>query len=186
MRLLEIGQIIKTRGLKGSLKVVSFLDVNRATLLANSKILICHNQKLFRNNSATNGITDVPDSSLITHHISKIDPHPNGNHFFVNFVDIDTIEKAEPLVGASMLITPESLEELPPDEHYWFELLGMSVETESGDVIGKITAIFPSGSNDIFVCQGKVEEILLPAIPDCIINIDKGKHLMTVRILEGL
>ena len=60
--------------------------------------------------------------------------------------------------------------------------------TEEGEELGEITEIFPTGSNDVYVVKkdGKGKELLLPAIKDCIKNVDLENGVMTVKLLEGL
>ena len=62
------------------------------------------------------------------------------------------------------------------------------VATEEGEELGEITEIFPTGSNDVYVVKkdGKGKELLLPAIKDCIKNVDLENGVMTVKLLEGL
>ena len=54
--------------------------------------------------------------------------------------------------------------------------------------MGEVTEIFPTGSNDVYVVKkdGKGKELLLPAIKDCIKNVDLENGVMTVKLLEGL
>jgi 16S rRNA processing protein RimM len=78
------------------------------------------------------------------------------------------------------------LKELPPGEYYWRDIIGLDVYTEEGKLLGRIESVFPTGSNDVYVCKGGQREILLPAIVDVIRQIDINRRVMTVRLLEGL
>jgi 16S rRNA processing protein RimM len=60
------------------------------------------------------------------------------------------------------------------------------VVTEAGEALGRVESIFPTGSNDVYVCRGGDREILLPAIGEVILGIDLEKGVMWVRLLEGL
>jgi 16S rRNA processing protein RimM len=51
--------------------------------------------------------------------------------------------------------------------------------------LGRIESVFPTGSNDVYVCKGE-REMLIPAIADVIQGIDLDKNIMTVKLLEGL
>ena len=77
---------------------------------------------------------------------------------------------------------------LGEDEYYNRDLYGLKVVTEEGEELGEITEIFPTGSNDVYVVKkdGKGKELLLPAIKDCIKNVDLENSVMTVKLLEGL
>jgi 16S rRNA processing protein RimM len=65
-------------------------------------------------------------------------------------------------------------------------MIGLKVVTEDGRILGVIDAIFPTGSNDVYVCSGGDREILLPGTADVIRKIDIGRGMMVVRLLEGL
>ena len=80
----------------------------------------------------------------------------------------------------------EQMKELPDGEYYWHEIIGLDVVTEEGLPLGRIESVFPTGSNDVFVCRGSEKEILLPAIGDCILKIDRNRGIMVVRLLKGL
>ena len=66
------------------------------------------------------------------------------------------------------------------------DLIGLRVVTDAGEALGTVESIFPTGSNDVYVCRGGSREILLPAIGDVIREIDLEKGVMVVRLLEGL
>ena len=76
--------------------------------------------------------------------------------------------------------------ELPEGEYYWHDIIGLKVYSEEGEYIGIIESVFPTGSNDVYVCRGEKREILLPAIADVIRKIDINRRVMTVKLLEGL
>jgi 16S rRNA processing protein RimM len=76
--------------------------------------------------------------------------------------------------------------ELPEGEYYWRDIIGLNVYTEEGKLLGQIESVFPTGSNDVYVCKGEEREILLPAIADVIRKIDVTRRVMIVRLLEGL
>ena len=58
---------------------------------------------------------------------------------------------------------------------------------ESGQPLGKLTEIIETGANDVYVVTGAGNrELLLPAIPTVILDIDLGIRQMRVHLLEGL
>jgi len=83
------------------------------------------------------------------------------------------------------LIPGDMLEDLPEGEYFWRDIIGLDVYDEEGKHLGVIESIFPTGSNDVYVCKGE-REILLPAIAEVICHVDIDKRIMTVRLLEGL
>jgi 16S rRNA processing protein RimM len=166
MELLEIGKIVKAHGLKGRMKVVSYLQPGRILQTLQSVYL-----KQEGDHQACYGLKDI-----------RI-----GTRSFILELDgVEDMEAASALTGCEVLIPLDKLEKLPQDEYYWRELLGLSVMTEEGRSLGCIEAIFPTGSNDVYVCRDAENEILLPAIGDVIRQVDLKSGIMVVRLLEGL
>jgi 16S rRNA processing protein RimM len=52
--------------------------------------------------------------------------------------------------------------------------------------LGRIESVFPTGSNDVYVCRKGEKEILLPAIEEVVRKIDMDRRIMVVRLLKGL
>ncbi len=96
------------------------------------------------------------------------------------------MESAQALVGCKVFLPEDMQEKLPEGEYYWRDIIGLDVYNEEGKYIGKIESVFPTGSNDVYVCKGEEREILLPAIADVIRKIDVNRRVMIVRLLEGL
>ena len=166
MDLFAIGEIVKTRGLRGCLKVLCCVETNNAfTELEFVYIETSSEQKkcfLLR----------------------KIDV--SGKILFVELEGIPDVESAQALVGCKVFLPKGMQEKLPEGEYYWREIIGLDVYNEEGRYIGRIESVFPTGSNDVYVCKGEEREILLPAIADVIRKIDVNHRVMIVRLLEGL
>ena len=89
-------------------------------------------------------------------------------------------------MGSKLLLPRDLLDVLPEDEYYWQDIIGLDVYTPEGRHLGRIESIFPTGSNDVYVCRGDDGEILIPAIADAIVRIDLASRRITVKLLEGL
>jgi 16S rRNA processing protein RimM len=96
------------------------------------------------------------------------------------------LESAKNLVGCKVYLPKDILEKLPDGEYYFQDIIGLDVYSEEGNYIGKIESIFPTGSNDVYVCRGEGKETLLPAISHVIKKIDINQRIMTVKIPDGL
>jgi len=165
MDLFVIGEIVKTRGLHGCLKVLCYVETKNTF----AKLNFVYIEK-------SSGQKD-------RFGLRKIDV--SGKILFVELEDISNVESAQALVGCKVFLPEDILEELPEGEYYWRDIIGLDVYTEEGKCIGKIESVFPTGSNDVYVCKGE-REILLPAIAEVIRKIDVNRRVMTVRLLEGL
>ena len=77
---------------------------------------------------------------------------------------------------------------LPEGEFYDFELIGLEVVVEeTGETLGELMEIIETGANDVYLVQSADgREILLPAIPEVVLDIDLDQCRMSVYLLPGL
>jgi len=167
MDLFAFGEIVKTRGLNGCLKVLCYVETKKDSF---SKLKSVYIEK-------NSGQKD-PFA------LKKIDA--SGNILFIELEEIKDVESAKALVGCKVFLPKDIMEKLPEGEYYWHDIIGLDVYSEEGEYIGIIESVFPTGSNDVYVCRGEKREILLPAIADIIRKIDINRRVMTVKLLEGL
>ena len=166
MELLEIGRVIRPQGLAGRLKVFSYLE-SQDVLDALAEVFI--------------GRRAQEAAVFPLHAVQK------GREFFVlTLGGVEDKDTAAKMVGSSVWMPSEAMKQLPDGEYYWHEIIGLEVVTEEGRILGRIESVFPTGSNDVYVCRGMEKEILLPAIGDVILKIDRDRGLMVVRLLKGL
>ena len=98
-----------------------------------------------------------------------------------------TRDAAEVLRGAMVEIAMADAVPLNEEEYYHFQVIGMQVVTDAGDVLGQITDVFTvPGANDVFVVHGTRGEILIPVIEDVVINLDKETGRVLIHMLPGL
>ena len=84
-------------------------------------------------------------------------------------------------------IPREEAQELEEDEYYIADLIGMDVVLEDGSKFGTLKDVMETGANDVYVVEdAKGEEILLPAIRECILDVDVEKNVMTIHLMKGL
>jgi 16S rRNA processing protein RimM len=112
---------------------------------------------------------------------------PEGRtHYSLKLEGVEDRNAADALRGLTVSVPYDSLETLPENEYYWEDLVGLAVVTEDGKSLGRIETIFPTGSNDVFVCREGGREILLPAIAEVIRSVDIRAGTVVVRLLKGL
>ena len=112
--------------------------------------------------------------------------HNNGM-VILKLSGIDDIDAASKLKGCEIIVSREDALPLEEGENYWADLLGLRVVTDEGEELGRITDIFDTGANDVYsVSQEGAKPILIPAIKQCILNVDTDGGVMTVHLLKGL
>ncbi len=96
--------------------------------------------------------------------------HSNG--IVIKFKDINDRNQAELFKGAEIWVAKSELSELEGDEHYWFQLEGLKVETLEGETLGKVLRMMETGANDVMVVKNDVnkEEILIPYVHEQVIK----------------
>ena len=164
--LLEIGRIVRSHGVAGRVKVLSYLE---------SPEVLHDLSGLFVGRSVTEAVL----FPLVAVQVGK-------GSFILQLGGIEDREAAARLKGSSVWMPSEKMRKLPEGEYYWREVIGLQVLTEEDEILGRIEAVFPTGSNDVYVCRGAGREILLPAIGDVVRKIDTDRGVMVVRLLKGL
>ena len=101
---------------------------------------------------------------------------------------IDNINDIEKYKGKSLFVTRENAVELEEDEYYIGDLIGMEVYTDdSEERFGVLKDVMETGANEVYIITSENHgEVLLPAIHECILDIDVEAKKMKVHLMEGL
>ena len=77
---------------------------------------------------------------------------------------------------------------LPEGRYFVQDLIGLSaVDADDGHVYGKVTDVFPTGSNDVYqVTDGDGKNYLVPAIRDVVVRVDVDAGVMELRPMRGI
>ena len=150
------GSILGLHGLKGYIKVKSFLE--------NPKDLFNYD-KYF--------INKISFSSLLLKFNKK-------SVFICKLVGINSIEEAKKFVNKDIFIYKLSLPKTDKDEIYLNDLISFNVELESGLCLGELVNFYDFGAGPIIgVKQGHTEK-MLPFSDNFIINIDQDLRVITL------
>ena len=99
---------------------------------------------------------------------------------------IDSIEEAQKLRGKTLEIHYRQVQPLSKGKYYYFQMIGLEVWTTRGELLGKVSEILTTGSNDIYVVGNAKGEILIPAIEDVVKSVDLDQGQMVIEPIEGL
>ncbi len=117
--------------------------------------------------------------------LSSARPHAKG--MLVKLKGIETPEEAGQFRNQWVYVRAADVPHLPEGKLYQHELFGFEVVDENGTSLGELTEIIETSANDVYVVRDAGgRELLLPAIPSVILNLDPGRRLMRVHLLEGL
>ena len=105
----------------------------------------------------------------------------------LKFKGIDSPEDIRAYRQRDIYILREDASPLAEGEYYFADIIGLDVVDDTGINRGKITDILQTGANDVYeITAEDGSSFLLPAIKDCIINVDTEENKMLIHILEGL
>ncbi|MBI4949207.1 MAG: 16S rRNA processing protein RimM [Deltaproteobacteria bacterium] len=161
--LVPIGKIIGVHGLKGEVKVFPYGDLDDFELKA-----------VFVSAKET---------------VKSFTVKRSRKHRELYILDLDGVSErseAEALIGAVVSVPEYELPELDEDEYYYMDLVGMEVVTEDGKLLGSISNVISTGSNDVLEVDGPLGQVLIPALDNVIIEVDAAARKVTVRLMEGL
>ena len=102
--------------------------------------------------------------------------------YILQFEGIPSPEEAARFRGALIQIAPD-LPQPPivPGQYYEFQLIGMVVRDETGDLLGRLDDILETPGHHVFVVRGEGGEHLIPATREVVRRIDLAARAMTVR-----
>lgn len=162
----EIGQVVNTVGLKGDIKINPFTD-NLEQFDKGKKIILEKNKNQ----------TEFEIEQVRFHKLQVI----------LKLKGIDIIEEAEKLRNSYVIVKRKDKEELPDNTYYIVDLIGLNVYLEDNTLLGEITDVFPTGSNDVYVVKTEEgKQILLPAIKDVVKEVNLSENKMIINLIEGL
>lgn len=107
-------------------------------------------------------------------------------HFILHFEDIDTAEKADKLIGRELYLPLNVLPQLSGKAFYFHEVMDFSVMDAIEGNIGKCVGVNDHSAQPIFQIQDGDKTILVPAVDDFIVSIDREAKQINLDCPPGL
>ncbi|MBT9172981.1 MAG: Ribosome maturation factor RimM [Syntrophomonadaceae bacterium] len=165
-----IGKIVKPHGIHGELKVRPYSDFpERVRSLT----------RVFLETGGTDKAYQVRDAFV------------HGRFWVLSLVGVSTPEAAGQLKGVLLKIPLSERVPLPEGTYYLDELIGLQVYTVTGMLLGTVSEILQTGSNDVYVvdradsAQG-AGQLLIPALKAVVVKLEPALKRMEVVLPEGL
>ncbi len=109
------------------------------------------------------------------------------NMVILKFEEFSNINEVEPLRGGRLYVTRENAVPLGEGEYFIADLVGMRVVSTDGEELGILRDVMPTGANDVYIVERPGgEELLLPAIRECVREVDAEEGTITVYLMPGL
>ena len=164
--LLQVGIITSTHGVRGEVKVYPTTDDPRRFRRLKEVVLDTGREKL---NLEIEGVKFFKQFVIL------------------KFKGLDNINDIEKYRQKSLYVTRKNAVRLQRDEYFIADLIGLKVQDEDGTELGTVKDVIETGANDVYeVEMADGRSLLLPAIKQCILNVDVENGMMHVHVLEGL
>lgn len=164
--LLKVGVITSTHGIRGEVKVYPTTDDLKRFTYLKECILDTGKQKL---------PLEVEGCKFFK------------NQAILKFKGFDNINDIEKYKGSGLYVTRENAVPLEEGEFYIADIIDAKVYEADGSCLGILTDVLETGANDVYVVKmenGK--ELLIPAIPQCILDVNVEEPSVTVQLMKGM
>ncbi|OEU74997.1 MAG: 16S rRNA processing protein RimM [Desulfuromonadales bacterium C00003093] len=164
--LVVLGRIVKAHGTRGELKVHLYSESDALSVV---KTIFIHSL----------------EGKKVRYGVIKA--RANKAHGAILAVEgVFDRAQAEAFVGMEISVEKALLPRLDAEEYYWYELEGLSVVNVAGMKLGLLSDIMATSGHDVYIVQGSMGEILVPAVEQVVKEIDLEKGLMVVDLPPGL
>lgn len=167
MKFYNVGKIVNTHGIRGEVRVIATTDFVDQRFAKGATLYLAGS-----------------DQSLA---LTVESARPHKGSMLVKFVGYDNINDVQAFRNHELTVAEEDQQPLEDGAYYYHQIIGLDVETLSGEHLGTIKEILSPGANDVWVVQrpGKAD-LLLPKIDQVIKEVDLAHHLVKVELMEGL
>ena len=164
--LLQVGVITSTHGIRGEVKVFPTTDDPNRFRKLKQVILDTGKEQL--------------EMEIASVKFFK-------NMVIVKFKGIDDINDVEKYRKAGIYVTRENAIPLGENEYFIADLIGLHVISDDEEALGVIDDVLQTGANDVYIVKKEqTPDLLIPAIKDCIKNVNIEEGTMMVHLLPGL
>ncbi|MCR8845422.1 ribosome maturation factor RimM [Paenibacillus sp. SC116] len=168
-KLITVGEIVNTQGIRGEIKIVPHTDFPEVRFAKNSQLFIVNEAKQLH----------LPVT------VEKAREHKKS--YIVKMKEYDNINDVEKYKGCLLKVSEDQQVKLEKNEFYYRDIIGCRVVSDEGEELGVIKEILSPGANDVWVVKRpKGSDLLLPYIEDVVLDINVQDKLVKVHLMEGL
>jgi 16S rRNA processing protein RimM len=162
----RLGVVIGTHGLHGDLKVRS-LSPDFSLVFEVTQVLVRR--------------PGVADLCLAVQRVAR-----HKGNALLRLAGVVGIEAAEELIGGEILASRGDLPDPAEGTWYWFQLQGMTAVDRRLGELGTLDDVFTTAAHDIYVVHGPYGEVMIPAVPQFVVEVDEAQRRMLFDLPEGL
>jgi len=164
--LINIGTIVGTHHLRGSVKINSIFE--NIELIENERVLLEKDDK---------------KKLFVVKNVKRL----NDKKAILDFEGIDNIDAAKELNGYKVKIRRDLLPERNEEEFYVKDLFGIEVFSEN-EKIGEVVDVMETAAHNILIIEDIVtkKEIMIPLIDEFVTKIDFSNNRIEVTLIDGM
>lgn len=163
-KFLEIAKIVATQGIRGEVRCQYYCDAPE---------VLCEFDGLYLDKGARP--------------VRVLRAYPHKNVVIMRIEGVDTVEKAQTLIGKLLYIDRDDAE-LGDDLYFIQDIIGLTVrDADTGEVYGKISEVYQNGAADVYsIKKENGAELMFPCIDEVVKRIDVEGGEMLIKPLPGL
>lgn len=160
--MIEVGQIVNTRGLKGEVKVVPYTDYPEFF------------EEISGVETDDGKYREIEDVKYIKGSV------------ILKLKGTDSVEEAEKMRRRMLYVSREEIGELPQGVYLIADIIGLEVHDDKKSY-GHVIDVIQTGSNDVYVVEKDGEKpLLIPALKSVILETNIDDKFILVKLPEGL
>lgn len=156
---LEAGKIINTHGVKGEIKLEPWTD---------SADFLRRFHTFYIDGKAVRVMSSRVHKSFL---IAKLE-------------GVEDVNTAMTLKNRMVYFDRDEAK-LEKGQYFIQDIIGAEVRDENGGVLGRLTDVMDMPAGNIYVVTGD-REIMIPAVPEFILNTDVKAGVIVVRLIDGM
>lgn len=166
-RLVPVGKIARTHGVRGAVKIYPYGDT--LALQEPGALLMLKT-----------AVANRPQT------LTLVNIRQQGRFLIGQFQELSGMEAARLVLGQEVFLPEDRLPPTEEGEYYYYQLIGLNVETTDGKPVGRLTGILETGANDVYIIDRNGREVLIPAVEEIVARVDLQRRLMVIDPPEGL
>ena len=166
-KMLKVGQIVNTQGIKGELRVYPLTDYKERFEELEWVYIDKYADKRF--------------------YIEKV--KYKNDLVILKMKEIEDINEAEKYKNCYLLIDKLNTRKLPENTYLIADLIDMKVYSEENKFLGILKDVLQAGGNDVYEISSPDrpgKNILIPAVGEFIKKVDFNNNTIVVKLIEGM
>ena len=167
MEFLTVGQVVRTIGLKGEVKVYPSTHFRDTRFKKGARVFLLN------------------DNNEIERELTIKIHRSNGDCDNLIFEEISSIEEAEK-INKKYLFVEKNPEILGKNEYFFSDLVGMKVDFDNGQSIGVVKAVEEFTSYATLRVKTDGKDVLIPFVKAFVKSVSLEEKTIVVKFIEGL